>query len=97
MYASIDVQNFFLSSPLEVRKHIVVTISVQCMCEPALCVWCACVHWSGFVRAIILHLCMDLKKKLANLFFQRSSSAIQNICSGSLEVKVTPEGQRIKW
>ena len=36
------------------------------------------------------------QNNVAKLFSQRSSSAIRNICSGSLEVKVTLEGQMIK-
>ena len=71
----------------------VVTISFQCMCVRALCM-CASVricsgHNSTFVNGF--------QNNLAKLFSQRSSSAIRNICSGRLEVKVTLEGQMIKW
>ena len=37
-----------------------------------------------------------LKNNLAELFFLGSSSAICNICSGRLKVKVTTEGQMIE-
>ena len=39
----------------------------------------------------------EFQNNLAKLFSQRISSAIRNICSGSLEVSVTLKGQMIKW
>ena len=38
-----------------------------------------------------------LHNKLAQMLSLRSSSAACNICSGRLKVKVTLEGQMIKW
>ena len=37
------------------------------------------------------------QNNLAQLLFLRSTSVIRNICSGRLKVKVTLEGQMIKW
>ena len=50
-------------------------------------VWICSGHNSTFVHGF--------QSTLAKLFSQMRSSAIRNICSGNLEVKVTLEGQMI--
>ena len=49
-----------------------------------------------FVRAITSTFVLGFQKKVAQLFSLRSNSAIRNICSGTLQVKNTLEGQMIK-
>ena len=58
-----------------------------------------------YVHAMCVHACVGhnfslvdgFQNNLAQLFFLRSSSAFWNICLGRLKVKVTHEGQMIKW
>ena len=73
------------------EQDIVVIISVQCMC-----VHWDCVHLSGFVLAITSTFMHEFQNNLAELYFLTNRSAIWNICSGKLKVKVTLEGQMIK-
>ena len=51
-----------------------------------------------YVYALCVHACVgQFQNHLAQSFFLRSSSAIYNICSGRLKVKVIYECQMIKW
>ena len=64
------------------------------------CAWvsqCVRVCPSGFVQAITSTFIHRFQNDLAQLLSIRSRSAIWNICSGRLMVKVTLEGQMIKW
>ena len=67
-----------------VRKVLQFQSSV-CACNV-----CACVGHN-------FSLVDGFQNNLAQLFFLRSSSAFWNICLGRLKVKVTHEGQMIKW
>ena len=72
---------------------VVVTISVWCTC---VCVHCACVCPSDFVRAITSTFMHVFQNNLAQLFSLRRRSAFETFLGG-LKVKVTLEGQMIKW
>ena len=50
-----------------------------------------------FVQAITYTFMHGSQNKLAQFFFLKSGSAIWNICSGRLKVKIILEGQMIKW
>ena len=65
---------------------------------------CACVVCALYMRTSVRifsghnsTLVHGFQNNLAKLLSQRSNSAIRNICSGTLELKVTLEGQMIKW
>ena len=90
-YASTDVQKQLLSSPLEASEthscYNFISVYVRALCMGASVRICSG-HNSTFVHGF--------QNNLEKLFSQGSSNAIRNICSGSLEVKVTLEGQMIK-
>ena len=96
-YASTDVQKQFLSSPLEVSEthscYNFSSVFLRACVVHALCMRESVRICSG-QKSTFVH---GFQNNLAKLFSQRSSSAIRNVCSGSLEVKVTLEGQMIKW
>ena len=96
-FASTDVQKQFLSILLEVSEthscYNFSSVYVRACVMRALCM-CASVRICSGNISTFVH---GFQNNLAKLFSQRSSSAIRNICSGSLEVKVTLEGQMIKW
>ena len=56
-----------------------------------------CVHLSGFIQVIPCTFVHGIQNNLAQLASLRSKSAIRNICSGRLKVKVTHDGKMIKW
>ena len=95
-YAATYVQEQILSSPLEVSEtHSCYNISsvyvhacmVRASCMRASVQICLG-HNSTFVHGF--------QNNLAKLFSQTNSSAIRNMCSGSVEVEVTLGGQMIK-
>ena len=96
-YASTDVQKQFLSSPIGVSEthscYNFISVYVRVCVVHALCTRASVRICSGH-NSTFVH---GFQNNLAKLFSQRSSSAIRNICSSSLEVKVTLEGQMIKW
>ena len=67
--------------------------SVGCMC---IC-YALFVRLSGFVRAITCIFVHGFQNNLAQLLSSKSKSAILNICLGRLKIKVSLEGQIIKW
>ena len=61
---------------------------------------CACASvciLSGFVWTITSIFIHGFQNDMVQLFSMMRRSAIGNICSGRLKVKVTLEGQMIKW
>ena len=71
---------------------MVITNSVWFRCEHALYV-----HLSGFVQAITCTFVHGFQNNLAQLVSLKSKIATGDICSGRLKVKVTLDGQMIKW
>ena len=55
------------------------------------------VIYTELVRAITCTFMHGFQNNFAQVFSLRCSSAIRNICLGRLEVKVTLEGQMVKW
>ena len=57
------------------------------------------IKWSliELVRVITSTFMHEFQNNFVQLFFLRSSSAVLNIWSGTLKVKVILEGQMIKW
>ena len=58
---------------------------------------CASIHPSVFVCGITSTFMHGFQDNLAQLFSLQSRSAILNICIGKLKIKVTLDGQMIKW
>ena len=56
-----------------------------------------CMHLSGFVQAITSTFINGFQNNLAQVFSLPSRSAILNICSGQLKIKVGLEGQLVEW
>ena len=71
---------------------MVVKTSVWCMCVLRVCMQCVYVQFVLTITCTFMH---GFQNNLAQLFSLRSGSAIGNICSGRLKVKVTVEGQMI--
>ena len=95
-YASTDVKKQFLSSPLAVSEtyscYNISSVYVRACIMRALCMRASVRIYSGH-NSTFVH---GFQNNLAKLFSQMSSSAVRNICSCSVEVNVTLEGQMIK-
>ena len=77
------------------EQDIVATTSVPCMC--VLCVHTLCIHPDLSGHYMYIYRIHGFQNNLAWLLCSRSKSAILNICSGILKVKVTLVFQMIKW
>ena len=96
LLSSLSSDNIFVK-PACGEQDLVLTIS-----DPCMCVCCTCVRPCRFVWAITSTFMHGFQNNLAQLFSLTSRSAIRNICSGRLKVRVTLEGhtlqgQIIKW
>ena len=91
----------FCRASLQGARHSLYSFSLVYM--HVLCVACAwlvracIVRLSGFFRAITCTFMHGFQNNSAQLFTLTRRSAIWNICSGTLKVKVILEGQMIKW
>ena len=57
----------------------------------------ACVHPSGFVRAITSTFMHGFQNNYAQLFSWQVEVSVETFFSDKLKVKLTLEGQMIKW